>query len=136
LTVAQNTLPFWFAPTIGFEEVFTKALQSIWSSTLLKFLGFFFLEAFELGVSAAEAWEVGVHRAVEEVERLLSTLGLLLLLLLLDVFVDIERKLDVAMGIFYEGTTGSECDPNCDPLGNFGSQPTILDNKILILCLN
>jgi hypothetical protein len=35
--------------------VFTKALQSIWSSTLLKFLGFFFLETIELGVSAAEA---------------------------------------------------------------------------------
>jgi hypothetical protein len=91
LTVAQNTLPFWSVPTIGFEEVFTKALQSIWSSTLLKFLGFFFLEALGLGVPAAEACEVGVERAVEEAERLLSTLSLFFLLLLLDVFVDIGR---------------------------------------------
>jgi hypothetical protein len=41
----------------------------------------------ELGKSAAEACEVEVERAVEEVERLLPTLGLLLLL---DVFVDIR----------------------------------------------
>jgi hypothetical protein len=34
----------------------------------------------ELGESAAEACEVEVERAVEEVERLLPTLGLLLLL--------------------------------------------------------
>jgi hypothetical protein len=40
-------------------------------------------------VSAAEACEAVVERAVEESERLLSTLGLLLLLLLLDAFVDI-----------------------------------------------